>query len=418
MSEFLVIRLDSASDESASWILADETGALLGAVTTGPLQQAATLATGRRVIVLVPSTAVLRTRAEVPVKSSGKLMQALPFALEEQVADDVDDLHFAAGAREDDRRVPVALVRREIIDGWRQRLAAAGIEPQSMYADSDAIGCTPNTVILLLQEDSAVLADPDGNLMAMDPDSVESMVDLWLARRQSDSTDSPPLHVVVYGSPPLLDVFTPRLEKLRPQAQSLEFHALTEGPLPRLAARIVTTPGIDLLQGIYARRQNFMVWWPAWRVAASLLVGVLALGLVVQVFEIRSLRREVSLLDTTIEQAFHYVFPDAGPVSDPRAELSARLLQLGEQNTASSREFLDTLGVLARALGPGSEIRIEAFNYRPGSLDLRLRTPSVESLDRLQHSVTETGTLKAQIQSANASGDEFVGRLQITRSGG
>lgn len=78
---------------------------------------------------------------------------------------------------------------------------------------------------------------------------------------------------------------------------------------------------------------------------------------------------------------------------------------------------MDTLAVLARALNADSRIRIEAFNYRPGTLDLRLRTPSVEALDQLQQSVSGTGTLQAQIQSANTEGDEVIGRLHITRSG-
>lgn len=417
MSEFLVIQLEGAPDAPASWIVVDETGTLLSAVTSGSLEQAAPLGAGRRIIVLVPAAAVLRTRAEVPVKSGGKLMQALPFALEEQVADDVDELHFAAGSREADGRLAVAVVRRETIDEWMQRLAAAKLEPGAMYAESDALGCTPNTATLLLQEDGAVLAGPDGMLVTMDTDNVESLCELWLTRQQAENAERPPLHVVVYGSPALLDMFTPRLERLRAQAQTLEFLALNDGPLPRLAARIVTAPGVDLLQGAYARRSHWSAWWPAWRATAALLVATLALGLAVQWGEIHGLRREIRALDVTIDQAFHYVFPDAGPITDPQAELSARLLELGGQQNAGSREFMDTLAVLARALGTDSRIRIEAFNYRPGTLDLRLRTPSVESLDQLQQSVSGTGTLQAQIQSANTEGNEVIGRLHITRSG-
>lgn len=417
MSEFLVIRLEATPGAPASWIAVDETGTLLSAVTSGSLDKAAAFGTGRRIVVLVPAAAVLRTRAEVPVKSGGKLMQALPFALEEQVADDVDELHFAAGTREVDGRLAVAVVRRETIDEWMQRLAAAGLEPDAMYAESDALGHTPNTATLLVQEDGAVLASPDGMLITMDTENVESLCELSLTPRQTENTERVPLHVVVYASPALLEVFTSRLERLRAQAQTLEFLALSDGPLPRLAARIVTTPGVDLLQGPYARRSHWSAWWPAWRATAALLVATLTLGLAVQWGEIHGLRREVKAIDTTIDQAFHHVFPDAGPITDPQAELSARLLQLGGQQNAGSREFMDTLAVLARALNADSRIRIEAFNYRPGTLDLRLRTPSVEALDQLQQSVSGTGTLQAQIQSANTEGDEVIGRLHITRSG-
>lgn len=417
-NEFLVIRLDPAPRETASWTLVDESGVLLGSLAHGLLEEASVVARGRQVIVLVPATDVLRVNADVPVKGGSRLLQALPFALEEQLADDVDELHFAAGARGVDGRVPVSVVRRTAMENWKQRLAAAGIEPQLMYGEGDAIGRTPNTTTLLLQEDCAVLADPDGGYTAMDLDSAEGVVELWLAQRESADQPVSPLHLVVYGTPPALERIQSGLERLRARVESLELRALTDGPLPRLAAQIVTSPGINLLQGAYSRRSTLRAFWPAWRVAASLLVAVCAMGLVVQLLEIRRLRHEVAAVDASIDQAFHYVFPDAGPVGDPRNELSSRLRQLGERNAAAPQEFLNALDAVARAFAASNEARIEAFSYRPGSMELRVRAPSVEILDRIQQAVTGSGNLKAQIQSANSSGSEVIGRLQITRSGG
>jgi hypothetical protein len=51
-------------------------------------------------------------------------------------------------------------------------------------------------------------------------------------------------------------------------------------------------------------------------------------------------------------------------------------------------------------------------------MELRVRAPDVQTLDRIQQRVVESGNLKAQIQSANAAGDEVIGRLQITRTKG
>ena len=56
-------------------------------------------AAGRRVCVLVPGTDVLLAEPEFPVKAGAKLQQVVPYALEEQLAEDIDDLHFAIGKR-------------------------------------------------------------------------------------------------------------------------------------------------------------------------------------------------------------------------------------------------------------------------------------------------------------------------------
>lgn len=418
MNEFLVIRLESAPANAASWVVADQTGALLGPPAAGALTEAAAAATGRQVIVLVPALDVLRTRAEVPVKG-GKLLQILPFALEEQLAEDVEELHFAAGQRDADGRVPVAVVRRGLIEGWLQRLSAVGLSPNRLYSEGDALGAVPNTATLLVQPGCAVLAEADGSVTAVDADGVDSFLELWLARRAADGdSEAAPLHLVVYGAPGVLAGLEPTWERLRTAFESIDLRTLADGALSRLAAQIVTAPGVNLLQGAFARRSSLAAYWPVWRVAAVLLATLAVLTLAVQFLELRRMRQEIAALDADIDQAFHFVFPDAGPVQDARAQLSSRLQKLGEGAGGGGHEFLDTLRVVSQALGGKGAARLEAINYRAGTLELRVRAPNVEALDQIQQRVASSGSLKAQIQSANAAGNEVVGRLQITRAGG
>lgn len=417
MSEFLVIRLDPAPRETASWVAVDETGALLGPAGHGELPAALPAAAGRQLIVLIPALDVLRTRVDVPVKGGGaKVLQAVPFALEDQLAEDVEDLHFAVGAREADGRVPVAVVRREIMDAAIARLAEAGLTAERIYAESDAVAAMPNTATLLVQEDCAVLAEPDGCVTALDTAELGGLIELWLARQAGDSTTLP--HLVVYGSPEALANLDEIWDGLRPRVESLEVRSMAEGALPRLAAQIVTAPGVNLRQGALAQRSDLWIHWPAWRAAAMLLVTLAAAALATQLAELRQMHAEIGALDRSIDQAFHFVFPNAGPIQDARAQLSSGLQQLGGQNAGGSHEFLDTLRIIAQAVGTG-QAHVEAVNYRKGTMELRIRTPTVEALDQIQQQVTRTGALKAQIQSANASGDNaVVGRLQITRAGG
>lgn len=415
MSESLVLRLDAWPAETAAWVVVDQTGALVGPAGAGPLVEAARVATGRQVVALLPAVDVLRTRADVPVKAGSKLLQALPFALEENLAEDVDALHFAAGPRDADGKVAVAVVRRDTMDGWTQRLRATGLQPARMHAECDAIGTMPNTATLLVQSDSAVLAEPAGDISATDGQSLDAFLDLWLARRTAVQGGDAPLHLVVYGAADLLTPLAPLWESLRGRVESLDVRVLAEGALPRLAAQIVTSPGINLLQGDYAQHSGLATYWPAWRQSVALLATLALLGGAASWLELRRMRAEEARLDQAIDQAFHYLFPDAGPVVDPRRELSARLAQLGDQG-GGSNEFLDVLRVVAQAAGAAGGIRIEGINYRTGTLDLRLRAPSVEALDKMREQVSQAG-LSAQIQSANASGNEVVGRLQIGRTG-
>jgi len=113
--------------EQVSWIvLGDETPK--ATVYQGDLHTAANHAAGCRVIVFVSAFDVLLTEVDLPAMNRQRLIKAVPFALEEQVVSDVDDLHFAVGQREDDSELACAVVERSVTDGWLKTLKDAGIQ--------------------------------------------------------------------------------------------------------------------------------------------------------------------------------------------------------------------------------------------------------------------------------------------------
>lgn len=416
MSEILVIRPDS--DDICSWIITDETGAILGPAGHGAPADARAEATGRQTILLLPATAVLRLNADVPFKGGTKLLQALPFALEDQLADDVELLHFAAGGRGVEGRLAVAVVRRDYFDGWLARFRAAGIGITRAYGESDAIGGVPNTSTLLLEDERAVLAHPDGSAATVDGDAADLLLDLWLGDSMSAAPNDPgpvPRHLVVYGDPGAIARLDPLWDRIQPRLATLGVHALPDGSLARLAAQIVTTPGVNLLQGPYAPTAGMMSYWPAWRNAAMLVVTLTVLYLAVQSIQLIRLKSESAALDKAIEQAFTYTFPGAGPMRDARAQLAERLKALDASGQGRSHDFLDELRAVSQSLVTTGAGRLDALSYRASALEVRLRAPNVESLDKIQKAIVQSG-LQAEIQSANAVGNEVQGRLEIKRN--
>ena len=109
MSEYLVIRIGPDQNQLAHWIAVDSTGARRSEPDSGTLAEAIVDARDREIIVLVPSAEVLTTSVDIPIKGA-KLQAALPYALEEFLADDVEDLHFAAGKKRSSGRIPVSVV--------------------------------------------------------------------------------------------------------------------------------------------------------------------------------------------------------------------------------------------------------------------------------------------------------------------
>ena len=420
MTETLVVRLGTDPGNPVEWVVADDTGAVVTAPSSGPLDGAAASAAGRRVVVLLPAALILRTRTEVPVKGTGRIAQALPFALEDQVTEDVEELHFAAGTRLADGQVAVAVVRREHLTRWLAALAGAGIHPQGVYAESDALADIPGTAVLLLEAQQAILRDAGGDPVVWEPDALDALLEVWLAQARPAVVDGvvPPRNLQVYDATND-GVANDFWQALQERLGSLEVRRLPDGSLLRLAAGIVTSPGVNLLQGDFAPRSSLGSYWVRWRLAASLVLGLGVLALISSAADAWRLRQESAALAIELEQAVSYTFPGTPAGADIRGLVSARLQAApAGGNAGQGSQFLSTLRTVADAVTRTGSASIESLNYRAGVLELQVRAPSAETLDGIRRLVAENGQLKAEIQSSNAVGEQIQGRIRITTGGG
>ena len=128
MPHTLLLRLPAPGEEETEWLSIGDSGAPSAARQRGPLSLAAAVARSARVVALAPASHMLLAEPELPPGSGPKLARAVPFALEEQLTEDVDQLCFALGRRLPNGRTPVAVVARTTLKGWLAQLAAAGIE--------------------------------------------------------------------------------------------------------------------------------------------------------------------------------------------------------------------------------------------------------------------------------------------------
>ena len=98
MTESLIIHLrDGASPQ---WMVCNGDGHVVVNAVSGDLAQATAMSTGRRVAVILPANEALATESDAPAKGAAKLAQVIPYALEERVADEIENLHFAIGDRD------------------------------------------------------------------------------------------------------------------------------------------------------------------------------------------------------------------------------------------------------------------------------------------------------------------------------
>jgi general secretion pathway protein L len=415
MPEFLVVRLPSAAAETigavAEWIVVDGAGARHGNVQSGPLDLAPAAAAHRRVIVLVPGTDALLAEPVLPVKSGAKLAQVVPFALEEHLASDVDDLHFAVGKRETRPGTPVAVVARARMQAWQALLTNAGLEADAVYAETAALPETTNAITLLIDGARVYVRRPDTPGAVLDVQPLIEALQLALA-----SGEEAREHVTIYVSEDDYERERELLEGLREFTASLQLKLLPDGPLPLLAANIVQHPGVNLLQGGYQSKRKLNVSFAPWRYAAVLAVVFLAAHLGLKSWQYFHYRNEEAQLDAQISDLYQQLMPGA-PLPDTsvaRRMAEARLNQLRGSGPVGG--VMTTLAALGEALGQTPNVTIENIAYVNNTMNLRLLAPSTDALDRIRQLTSERG-LQSELKSDNQRDQKHEGQLQLKNPG-
>lgn len=413
MPETLVLRLDPADHGTGTWIVADEQGRRIGPPGAGPLAAATDAAVGRGIVVLAPAVDVLLTSVALPVRGAAKILRALPFALEEQIAEDIEALHFSAGPTLADGSVAAAAVDREQLASWLGALSEAGLEAQVICSEAEGCPAAANHLNWVLDVDRCLARSGDGLPVLLEIDSVAAALQYGPEFPGAAGT---PKHLSVYLTPEGHHTHGEALEALRPDLASLELRVLPDGVLPHLAAGVVSRAPINLLQGEFAPRTQLDRLWKPWRVAAAMLAVLVVVLVGQQAMRVAQLKQEEARLDAAIAAAFQQALPGAR-MEDPRFQVERELAALRGGGTTANEGFLTALETLGHALGATSGVTLQAISYRAGVLDLRLQAPNVDALEAIRQAVGREGRFTATIQQANQRADGVEGRIQLSRGG-
>lgn len=419
MASTLIIRLGHSPGQEASWLVTGPDGQLLEPEQHGPLSTLSSQLEERKVVVLLPGQQTVMTTASIPVKGISKQLQVAPFALEDVLAEDISQMHFAVGPRRQDGKVPVAAISLSTFQETLKELEENGIKPSAVFSELQGCPDIPGTISVIVESEQAMLRLPSGEFIAVSMDMLDTVLAGAIQSEQPDKTDDKPgapVSVMFY-----LDARVARDQAWIQNAQvnypDAEFRQMADGSLPQLAAGIQGKNVVNFLQGAYAPRSDWQRALRPWRTPALLAASLLITVSLVQAVSLWRLSSVESDLDAALAVTLRQVFPDNAKISDPRQQLDQLRQSLRGGPGASSSQFLDTVIALGGILPKLGNSRVEAASYRNQTLELRIQVPDVTTLDRLEREMEESGNFQISIQSANPRDDGVEGRISISRSG-
>jgi general secretion pathway protein L len=420
MPEFLVIRIGNDPAGLANWIAVDSAGGRRSPPVTGQLAEAAQDAGSRQIIVLVPSADILTTTVDLPIKGGARLQAALPFALEEFVAEDVDQLHFASGIRRASGRTPVSVVNRATLQRWLSQLEEAGITPTSVIAESYGLARIPGTISMLIAENQVVInngADIELILQGVSPGDALAAIGALDADKNSQGPEAGsiamPRHVLVYCDVGEDERYAHDWIAIRQELDSLDVKVLADGVLPRLAVTVVTGAGVNLLQGDFGSRTEYSSLVRPWKYAAILLLAFGVISVAAKAADIYRLVQQEAALKSEFIEEYRQISPGSSDVLDPQAVVNSLRTRSTGGASGATPVFLQSMQLLGRAMQKNRAVAVEAISYRPGVVDIRVSAPDVPTLDNVRQVIGEGGKFSATIQSTDQNGELVNSRIQI-----
>ncbi|NKF23142.1 type II secretion system protein GspL [Solimonas marina] len=398
MRETLYIRLRSADPaEPVDYCVARADAIASFVVQRGTLDAIAPLGSHRRVVVLVPSADVRLAAAEIPARQPAKVLQAAPFVLEEQLAEDVDALHFALGARQPDNRWPLAIISHVRMQAWLSLLAECQLHVDAMIPDLLALQ-VPD------EQHATALIDDDQVLVRSERSSgfVCQIEDLPLCLEIADPDKARTISVVVPRGNPL---------DLSRIGWPLEPRHGFASPLEALLQQLRSADAIDLLQGRYSQKRNRMRWLAPWKNAAILAGVAIALGLVVQTLDVVRLRHAIDAQDSANVTRYQQIFPEEKRIVDLTNQLDQQLTALRGGN---GDPFMAMVDVLTQALRAVPGLKVQTLQFRDGALFAGLSAANLELLDRLKTWFGTDRGAQFSVDSANSGSDGVQIRIRLS----
>ncbi len=368
---------------------------------------------------LIPGDEALLCMADIPAKQTRFVQQALPFAVEEQVAQDIESVHLALGDRTDKGFRVAAIDHGQMADwvsmfsGWEH------LKLEAIYPDAGLLPVTEGGWSICLDGETAMLASDQGEWLSVQARNL-AMFAQTLALPPSDEVVAE-VPVTVYGTEQEFEHQQADLAELKSSGRlTVREETLELMPLELLAHshhHHLCQP-INLCQGEYSIRSGKASALNAWKP----LIAVACVWFVVQVgIEIGMGVYHQQKADQAKEEAmalYRQAFPDDSRThaANVRRVVEGQLRQLqAEGPDAGFITLMKYTGEQYSKIPDSRSIVFNSVNYsrNRGELVVDVRADSYNKLSTLRNGLTNRG-LNAEIGSVVNESDGARGRLTVS----
>ncbi|GLX78919.1 type II secretion system protein L [Thalassotalea insulae] len=406
MAENLIIRLGSQQSDKVHWLVWSNTeqniiasGELSNAEQLSQLQEKSLT---RQTVVVVPAADIAFKSLQVPAKSKKAMQLAAPFMVEDDLAQEVEQLFFAYGepkVSEAECNCFMAIVERAQMQSWLAWLEQAGIKTRSIIPDILLLPAADQHWQAITLDNSVLLRQGPWHGLAIDSTLWPSISASWLAE-QNQPIDA-------YSELPQSDA------ELQINAQPEEL------PLALLAQQLEQQK-FNLLQGEFAVKSERSPLVKTWAWAAGFLLAALLVNVIVKSVTLMQIHDQQLAVEQEIIKQYKAAFPQTKRVriATIRSQLKRKMSEVGASEAGA--EFLSLLAKVQPAFAKVPSLKPDSLRFDSRRNELRLQA-SANGYQQFEQFKVQLEAQQLEVSQGTQSnqGDKVSGALSIkARNGG
>lgn len=404
MAENLLIRLGSNAEESISWMIWSQSEQHI--IASGELANADELtqltekALSRKVTVVVPGCDVVLKKVEVPAKSQKAIRQAVPYMLEDELAQDVEELFFAYQDKNSatENNCHVAVVERAQILLWLSWLSNADISTTHMLPDVLLMPPASENWQAISLEHQILIRQGDWQGLLLDEAHWPLISQSW--------EDKSSIHIDAFSTLPETNA-------------DITIHSQPEELPLALFAQQLGQQSFTLLQGDLKPKRAQSPHSKTWGWVAGFALAALIVNLVFKSVTLVQINNEQAAVESQIIETYKKTFPKTKKVrvSTIRSQLKRKMADVG--SSASQESFLTLLNKVVPAFSKVPQLKPDSLKFDSKRNELRLQATaaSYQQFEQFK-TLLENQQLSVSQGAQNNQGNRISGSFSITLNKG
>lgn len=319
--------------------------------------------------VILPTNLCTIHKVALPKLPNAKARQAIPYALEEDLAENIDNLHFAYDHNfYKNGEYLVVVINKQILKEITEFFQSAHIKPKVMTIDWFA-----------LTEDEAIAVD---NGYLINCHDFNGFLPISLGRDYVKDADFVKL--------------------------AKDNYSLKENFAAFVASRLIGRDFLNLLTGDFANNEvtkNTRKWY---QLSAAILICFVIFWGIGKGVILYKLNSELAHFDANIAKIYYKFFPNASQVISPRFRVS-QLLKDGD--TGFSGSYWQLIDLLSKSVNK-INASVTNINYQNNKLQLTIKIQDFDKLESFTKSLHKE-SLKVKQLSAVSEKEQVVATLEV-----